>query len=205
MSKIVISGCSCCLKSSVGKRLASELNSIFIGSDSDVISNMVDNNLIDYTFKPRLNLKYYQIKQLTDDYNWIVERSLLDQLIFAEITNIGWFELDKPLDEYEVLTDSLKWIELERSLNIDKYILLVNTNETFINDIISDPNFINSKRSNSFYSISDYFELQSRFITYYEHLIERIKPKQSIKVYSLESGSAEDMINNYITKLKKIL
>lgn len=207
-NKVILTGCSCCLKSSVGRYVSQLTNYNFIQSDSKVLSELREFKLSDWRFANRMALKYYMIQVLPQG-PYIIERSILDQLIFCDIASEGWFEYDgeRQLDVQKVQKDKSKFITMEQNCQIQQYILLEMKAYNFIQSIIDDPNFMQSKRSDSFCSLDDYIELQTRFISRYKGYLELYVPDAQLNVITVESDSTNprDIIKTAATEVLSVL
>lgn len=173
----IITGCSCCLKSSVIEELG-RLGKNVIPSDSNMMEDLRNVELINWEFKPRLLMKYSLLKQLNKlKIPVYIERSMLDELIFCTLTNLDWFDMDTELDDDIIMSKFSDWLSLEKDLNIVEYHFLYMKDKDFINHIISDPDFDNSKRADSYCTVDQYFQFQELFYNIYEDNLQLIDKK----------------------------
>lgn len=206
MAKFVLTGSSCCLKSSVGQSLNGH-GLQFIKSDSDLLREMRSYNLIDYNFLPRILFKGYTMRMQSDEHaNLLFERSMIDQLVFASIMSTGWFDLDEELDYRKVLEKTNDILTFEKSIGIKRYILLENHNEDFLHKIIDDPEFENSPRWDSYYTVDDYIKFREMFTELYSKYVSSIGGDlEIIKVEGNATTSPEEMISNVKSVMAKAL
>jgi hypothetical protein len=206
MNKYVLTGSSCCLKSSIGNELKYFKYIEFINSDSDVLSDMRNRNIIDYNFYPRIFFKGYIMRMMdylsNDYYKVIFERGMIDQLVYAKIMSTGWFDLDTELDYQKILDNTDVILNFEKSCNIDKYYILENYDTYLLHKIIDDPEFENSRRWDSYYTVEDYIKLRQMFHDYYIFYLSKISA--NYKIIAIE-GDKDTRITDLIENTCNII
>lgn len=204
MDKYVLTGSSCCFKSSIGDNLKNFMNINFIKSDSDLLSDMRHMGLVDYNFYPRILFKGYLMNMVqylgNSVYEVIFERSMIDQLVYARIMSTGWFDLDTELDYNKVLNDTEKILNFEKSCHINKYYILENCNEDFLHKIIDSPDFENSRRYDSYYTVDDYIKLRKMFHDYYLEYLDKISANYKIITLNGDKNTTVDSMIMYGSK-----
>lgn len=180
MSLNILTGATCCLKSTAVKYMNENLlgNQIIHThpSDSFIMSELRRSGIMTWDFIPRICCKYAEIRMIQPLGNdiHIVERSMLDQYVFALINKDGWFEIEDLLDTDDTLDHEDVILNLEKQLDIDKYMIIRLKSDEFINNIVSDPNFWDSKRCDTFGSMEQYYKLQDMFIDNYKYCLNKI-------------------------------
>lgn len=171
--KTVLTGCSCCFKSSIGEWIDSDILQ-FIPSDSAVLSTLRSMNLMNWDYRERLLNRWTTLMQLPSYNDYLIERSLIDQLVFAKIASTGWFDAYENLNYEPILKRYDDYLKLESDIGISKYIILMNVNKKFIDKLTSDPSFEDSKRADTFLNYDQYVKLQADFVALYRDAIQTV-------------------------------
>lgn len=207
MSKYILTGCSTCLKSSIGESINSSIHR-FVRSDSNYLNLLRSNHLINWEFLPRILMRNYLISSTSDLWNNVIfERGPLDQLVYCKLLLDGWFDLDSNGDKltneaknillHKDVYDSI--LKLEHQLNITNYIIIKFNWDDLIKTVISSESFYDSPRSDTYTSVEEYHRLSDKWTSYYIDLLNEIHAKYTV----INSKSHYDSVRLAIEDLSK--
>jgi len=213
MKKVVITGFSSCMKSSILDQFYERgYHSLY--SDSKMIGDLRKEKLLDFSYNTRMLMRYSGIlTTCNEDSLYFIERTLIDQLCFCKLAVIGPWDICCDPEEESIIKNEDKYLHLEKKLNIDKYYFLEMTSPQFITSVVNVPGFMDSWRSDCFKSWEEYQGIQSDSKKYYMDYLERIDAIYEIiqlpdnvtfeTAYKVQSKVYKKIINeNNVTRMK---
>lgn len=202
----VLTGVSCCLKSSIIKGLHNRLDNLTsVESDSHGVGKLrssIDlesgwNGLLD-----RLKLKAFQLFSSPHcKGEYLIERGLIDQVIFFELGLQGWYDVNPPEHIVDMTSEVMTRLLADTSDCIDHYYIIRMNWMGVVESILDTDEFENSNRYDLFISVDQYKYVQDFFIKRYEEYLNMYGISYDIIDSDTSYNSIEHCLDDLINKI----